>query len=94
MDEEEEESLQLQRTVLPLQGRYYRATGTTGILPTDLRESPLLEVRYYRPGTGTTGQPVLPPEDRYYRTCACLRAESGNIPLYLILPPYPFVARL
>ena len=55
MDEEEEESLQLQRTILPLQGRYYHATGTTGILPTDLRESPLLEVRYYRLKTGTTG---------------------------------------
>ena len=77
MDEEEEESLQLQGAELPLQGRYYRATDTTGLLPTDFRERSLLDVRNYRVGTGTTGRPVLPPHGRYYRcTRACVPIQG------------------
>ena len=68
---------QLQGAELPPQA------GTTEPLPLDCQKCPLLEVRYCRPGAGPTAlEPVL-------LVHSGLRAESGNIPLYLIHPLTP-----
>ena len=69
-------------SVLPASERYYRPGGTTGQLPADCRECPLLEVRQW-PGSS----PVLP-ATRYYRPP---RDESsfGLEPCNLIHLPFP-----